>query len=142
VCDAIPQTMFRWRGPDQESAQEIRDGVGKMIDDAQQIANDGFTPAYGRAIQLDDTYAKRHFPDCRSLHRFHDFENYLIVASFKAKRYEQTHLKGVMFITIETEATRRKMTNGVLMALSSQVQWQESLLNRTEQSNFLNGCPK
>src|SRR6266849_6533429 len=39
------------------------------------------------------------------------FENHLIVASFEAKRYEQTHLKSVMFLTIETEATRRKMIN-------------------------------
>ena len=47
VCDAIPQALFRWRGPDQESAQEIPYGVVKMIDDAQQIANDGFSATYG-----------------------------------------------------------------------------------------------
>jgi hypothetical protein len=58
------------------------------------------------------------------------FKNYLIVASFKTKRYEQTHLKSVMFLTIETEATKRKMINCVLMVLSPQVLWQESLLNR------------
>jgi hypothetical protein len=57
VCDAIPQALFRWRGPDQESAQEIPYGVVKMIDDAQQIANDGFSPTYGRAIQIDNTSA-------------------------------------------------------------------------------------
>ena len=38
-------------------------------------------------------------------------ENDLIVASFEAKRYEQNHLKSVMFLTIETEAIRRKMIN-------------------------------
>jgi len=34
------------------------------------------------------------------------FGNHLIVASFEVKRYEQTHLKSVMCLTIETDATR------------------------------------
>jgi hypothetical protein len=34
------------------------------------------------------------------------FENRLIIASFEAKRYEQTHLQSVMLLTIEGEVTR------------------------------------
>ncbi len=60
VCNAIPQTFLRWRCTNQKNSQEIRDGVGEMIDDTQQIAKDGSTPAYGRAIQLEDTYANAH----------------------------------------------------------------------------------
>ena len=58
---------------------------------------------------------------CELLSSTQIFENHHILAPFEAKRYEQTHLKSVMFLTIETEATRCKMTNYVLMLFSSQV---------------------
>jgi hypothetical protein len=57
VCEAITQALLG-ELPDQESPQEIRDGVGKMIDDAPQIANDRLPPTNGQAIQLDDKERK------------------------------------------------------------------------------------
>lgn len=74
ACKAVPQSLPSWRGPDQHSAQQVRDGGGKLIDDAQEIANDDFTPANVRAVQFDHTDTKYYFPDRRSLYCFHDYE--------------------------------------------------------------------